>query len=74
MPTILQGIPFGLWLTFKHNFGLCGLWFGLTLALIYGSVWVVVMYIRTDWDQEVRKVQARLAAEQKYSIVSVQLV
>ena len=44
---------------------------GLTSALIYGSVWVIVACIKTDWDKEVRKVQARLAAEQKYSIVSV---
>ena len=44
---------------------------GLTSALIYGSVWVIVACIRTDWDEEVRKVQARLAADQKYSVVSV---
>ena len=60
-----------MWLTFKHDFGLYGLWIGLTLALIYGSVWVVVACVRTDWNEEVRKVQARLAVEQKYSIVSV---
>ncbi|EKM56871.1 uncharacterized protein PHACADRAFT_91175, partial [Phanerochaete carnosa HHB-10118-sp] len=59
------GIPFGLWLSFKRDWQLLGLWIGLTIALVYEagvSVWIC---LRTDWDYQVEKVRQRLAAERK---------
>jgi MATE family multidrug resistance protein len=57
------GIPLGIWLTFRHDMGLHGLWYGLTLALIGVSVVGVWIGLKTDWDQEVQKVQKRLEAD-----------
>ena len=57
------GIPFGLWLTFSRGWELFGLWVGLTLALAYTSLIGVILCVRTDWQREVRKVQARIEKE-----------
>jgi len=60
------GFPIGLWLTFKHGWGLFGLWWGLTIAM----TWVVILgtYLcqTTDWKKEVAKVMARLEADKGY--------
>jgi len=57
------GIPTGIWLAFSHGMGLHGLWYGLTIALVYGSAVGVWMGLRVDWDREVQKVQMRLEAD-----------
>ena len=58
------GIPIGLILTFtKINLGLEGLWWGLTIALLYGSVGIYALIARTDWDWEVKKVQIRMTLD-----------
>lgn len=54
------GIPFGLWLTFRHKMGLVGIWIGLAVALAYGSVIGVCIVWRTDWDMGVERVRLRL--------------
>jgi len=59
------GIPFGVWLAFRHNMGLHGLWYGLTLSLVYGSVVGVSMALQADWNRESEKVQRRLEAAAK---------
>ncbi|KAJ7484518.1 MATE efflux family protein [Mycena latifolia] len=59
------GIPFGAWLAFSCDFGLHGLWIGLTLSLVYCAVFGTLLCVRTDWDHEVRKVLARINAESK---------
>ncbi|KAG2142385.1 mate-domain-containing protein [Suillus clintonianus] len=59
------GIPFGIWLAFKRDMGLVGLWVGLTLALVYCSVWGTYLGITADWQKEVEKVLDRLAIESK---------
>ena len=43
--------------------GLHGLWYGLTIALVYGSTVGVWMGLNVDWDREVQKVQQRLEAD-----------
>jgi MATE family multidrug resistance protein len=43
--------------------GLHGLWYGLTVALVYVSAVGVWMGLTTDWDREVQKVQMRLEAD-----------
>ena len=57
------GIPIGIWLAFPREMGLHGLWYGLTVALVYGSAVGVWMGLNADWDREVQKVQMRLEAD-----------
>ncbi|KAG2140585.1 MATE efflux family protein [Suillus clintonianus] len=59
------GIPFGVWLTFKMNMGLVGLWVGITVSLIYCSFWGTYLCITADWQKDVQKVLDRLAVESK---------
>ncbi|KAH7921551.1 MATE efflux family protein [Leucogyrophana mollusca] len=59
------GIPFGIWLAFKKDMQLAGLWIGLTLALIYSSAWGIYLCLKTDWKREVSKVMDRLASDRK---------
>lgn len=59
------GIPIGLALTFSRlQWGLSGLWLGLTTALMYGSVFSFLIIHRTDWEAEVHKTQARMGADE----------
>jgi MATE family multidrug resistance protein len=57
------GLPIGLWLAFRRNMGLHGLWYGLTVSLIYGATVGVWLALKTDWNREVQKVQKRLAVD-----------
>ncbi|KAL4260757.1 multi antimicrobial extrusion (MATE) family protein [Pleurotus pulmonarius] len=59
------GIPFGMWLTFSWNLGLYGLWIGLTVSLVYCSVFSTLIAVRTDWDREVMKVMERVKSGHK---------
>ncbi|KAG1729548.1 mate-domain-containing protein [Suillus lakei] len=59
------GIPIGIWLAFKRDMGLAGLWVGLTLALVYCSAWGTYLCITADWQKEMKKVLDRLAVESK---------
>ncbi|KAG1896411.1 uncharacterized protein F5891DRAFT_1047272 [Suillus fuscotomentosus] len=43
------GIPLGLWLAFKQDMQLAGLWGGLTVALLYSSTLGIWLCIKTDW-------------------------
>lgn len=56
----------GIWLAFRHNMGLHGLWYGLTLSLVYGSAVGVWIGLKTDWVREVQKVQKRLEADKTH--------
>ncbi|KAG1743727.1 MATE efflux family protein [Suillus paluster] len=60
------GIPFGLWLTFKQDLRLAGLWYGLTAALVYGSTLGIWLCVKTNWKREVEKVAERLAVDSKF--------
>jgi len=57
------GIPIGLWLAFRCNMGLHGLWWGLTVSLVYSATVGVWLGLKTDWNREVQKVQKRLEAD-----------
>ncbi|KAF9476807.1 MATE efflux family protein [Pholiota conissans] len=59
------GIPLGIYLAFKQELGLHGLWLGLTFSLVYSAVFGTWIALRTDWDREVRKVAQRLKEEDK---------
>jgi len=57
------GIPIGIYLTFKHDMKLWGLWIGLTIALVCTSITGGLIVLRADWDREVEKVKERLEGE-----------
>ena len=57
------GIPIGVYITFKHDMGLLGLWVGLTLALVFNSTFGGLIILRSDWDREVEKVMERLEGD-----------
>lgn len=59
------GIPFGMLLAFKYNMGLHGLWYGLTVSLVYCAVAGTWLALTTDWQHQVDKVQKRLAKERE---------
>lgn len=61
------GIPFGIWLTFKRDMELQGLWIGLTVSLVYCAVVGVWLCLVTDWDREVQKVMDRLARDKHHA-------
>ncbi|KIO11262.1 hypothetical protein M404DRAFT_127956 [Pisolithus tinctorius Marx 270] len=61
------GLPIGLWLTFKRDLGLFGLWWGLNLAMAYATSIGLYLCFTTDWDKEVERVVARLAVDKGYS-------
>ncbi|KAG2366411.1 MATE efflux family protein [Suillus spraguei] len=60
------GIPLGLWLAFKQDMQLAGLWCGLTAALLYSSTVGIWICLNTNWKREVEKVAERLAIDKKY--------
>ncbi|WFD29100.1 hypothetical protein MSPP1_000105 [Malassezia sp. CBS 17886] len=58
------GIPVGLVLTFGPlHLGLAGLWYGLTLALVYGAVVALWFVRRTDWMAIMHHVHATMAVD-----------
>lgn len=61
----LSGIPLGIWLAFKRDMNLHGLWIGLTVSLVYCATIGVWLCLRTDWNYEVEKVRLRLEADKK---------
>jgi MATE family multidrug resistance protein len=69
---IPAGIPFGIWLAFKCGLALHGLWMGLTVSLVYCATGGVWLCLRTDWEKEVRKVLARIEAENKRESTDVE--
>lgn len=60
----LIGIPIGLALAFTGlHLGLAGLWIGLTIALLFGSLGMFWFISRTNWEWEVEKVQLRMSLD-----------
>ncbi|KAF8513417.1 mate-domain-containing protein [Hysterangium stoloniferum] len=59
------GIPLGLYLAFKAEMGLIGIWLGFTFALAYEATVGVLLCVWTNWEQEVRKVLDRAERERQ---------
>ncbi|KAF9592456.1 hypothetical protein IFM89_014946 [Coptis chinensis] len=56
----LAGIPSGIVLAFVFHFGGKGLWLGITCALFVQSFFLLILTIRTDWEQEAKKAMDRV--------------
>ena len=57
------GIPIGIYLAFKQDMNLSGLWVGLTIALVFTSGLGGPLALWVDWDHEVKKVMDRMESE-----------
>jgi MATE family multidrug resistance protein len=53
-------LPFGLYLAFKCDYGLAGLWWGLCLALFIVAVGEAWTILRVNWPQEVDRCAKRI--------------
>jgi MATE family multidrug resistance protein len=52
-----------MYLAFRQDMGLWGLWIGLAIALVCTSSVGGLIALRADWDHEVRKVAERLEGD-----------
>jgi len=48
--------------------GLRGLWIGLTVSLVYCSIFGSILCLMTDWEHEVERVRARVRAEEGHGL------
>jgi MATE family multidrug resistance protein len=46
------GVPLGMLLTFHFDFGLFGIWVGLTAGLCFVSTLQVILLFRMDWEEQ----------------------
>lgn len=61
----LIGIPLGFFLTFgPWQWGLAGLWIGLTVALLFASLAMGLVLGCTDWRYEVHKTFVRMGVDE----------
>lgn len=56
----LVGIPCALLLAFVYHFGGKGLWIGITIALFFQAFFLLILTLRTNWDEEAKKAKDRL--------------
>ncbi|KAL6176871.1 hypothetical protein ACLB2K_053503 [Fragaria x ananassa] len=56
----LIGIPTGVLFAFNLHIGGKGLWLGIIVALCVQSLFLAIIVIRTDWDEEVNKASDRV--------------
>jgi len=54
-----------VYLAFKHDMKLWGLWIGLTFAMLCTSAIGGLIVLWADWDREVEKVAERLEGDRK---------
>jgi len=55
----------GVYLAFKYDMKLWGLWMGLTVGLVCTGVIGGLIVLWADWDHEVEKVAERLEGDRK---------
>ena len=61
----LIGIPISCWALFDANYGLEGLWFGPTLAVILNYVQYSYFTSTTDWDEVAKNTKEKMELELK---------
>lgn len=63
------GIPMSLFLAFgPWQMGLSGLWWGLTVALIYGAAAALYSVYHTDWPSVLRRIHANMGLDEPGSV------
>ena len=55
-----------LWLTFKWDWGLFGLWWGLTVGMVSAVAFGTCVFLSANWEEEVDRAMARLAVDKGY--------
>lgn len=63
-----MGIPFGLYMAFKRDMGLVGLWFGLCTAVVSCATISFAICLSTDWKLEVQRAGDRLKEDGEPSV------
>ena len=58
------GLPTGIFLAFHKDLGLVGIWMGLSISLLYNCIIGIYLIVRTNWEEEVRKVMERIEREE----------
>ncbi|KAG2297765.1 hypothetical protein Bca52824_034237 [Brassica carinata] len=53
----LFGVPFGLLLGFKLEYGVMGIWWGMMTGTFVQSIVLTWMICKTNWDKETNKIQ-----------------
>ncbi|KAF8415431.1 hypothetical protein L210DRAFT_3431565, partial [Boletus edulis BED1] len=56
--------PVSLWLTFKQNWSLPGLWWGLTIGMAWAVILGSYFCMLTDWENEVERVMGPPSSRQ----------
>ncbi|XP_048618024.1 protein DETOXIFICATION 29-like [Brassica napus] len=56
----LFGIPFGLLLGYKLDFGVKGIWCGMLTGTVVQTIVLTWMICRTNWDKEVAMADHRI--------------
>ncbi|CAH8277350.1 unnamed protein product [Arabidopsis lyrata] len=54
------GIPFGLLLGYKLNFGVMGIWCGMLTGTVVQTIVLTLMICRTNWDTEAAMAEGRI--------------
>ncbi|KFK32791.1 hypothetical protein AALP_AA6G288700 [Arabis alpina] len=56
----LFGIPFGLWLGYKIDFGVMGIWCGMLTGTVVQTIVLTWMICKTNWDKEAAMAENRI--------------
>ncbi|XP_068645583.1 protein DETOXIFICATION 41 [Aristolochia californica] len=59
------GFPVGCVLGFKTSLGAAGIWWGMMLGVLLQTVILIILTIRTKWDEEVEKAIDRLKSSEE---------
>ncbi|RZC90664.1 hypothetical protein C5167_028495 [Papaver somniferum] len=59
----LIGLPIGVFMAFKLNWGLEGLWVGTQIGMCLQTIVLIIMCWRADWDKEVQLSKDRVSED-----------
>ena len=59
------GIPTGLYLCFKQDMEVRGLWFGMCIASLVSSIVFIVLRYRINWREQVKRAFARIQEKER---------
>lgn len=66
----ILGLPLGIYLAYRHSWGLVGLWTGTSVGLFWVGLFGVIFYcLRVDWKIEMRRAEYRSRGEDARNMV-----